>query len=192
MSVKLLVLGLMMEQERHPYDIRQTIKARNWHVTFNVRDGSLYYAVDQLRDDGLIEAAEVVQIAGQNRPDKTIYRITDKGREALLSLLHKQLGETAFPQHPLLQALPFIRHADRERTLRALEGQLTSCAERIALMEAVQKLKDGALPRGSVHLLRGIMKFSLAEKEWLEEMIAEAKSGRLFESKPNEAERGHL
>lgn len=181
----------MMEQERHPYDIRQTIKARNWHVTFNVRDGSLYYAVDQLRDDGLIEAAEVVQIAGQNRPDKTIYRITDKGREALLSLLHKQLGETAFPQHPLLQALPFIRHGDRGITLRALEGQRTACAGRIELMEAVQKLKDGALPRGSVHLLRGIMKFSLAEKEWLEEMIAEAKSGRLFESKPNEAERGH-
>ncbi|MDQ6419904.1 PadR family transcriptional regulator [Paenibacillus sp. LHD-117] len=184
MSVKLLVLGLMMEQDRHPYDIRQTIKARNWHVTFNVRDGSLYYAVDQLREEGMIEAAEVVQISGQNRPDKTIYRITDKGREALNRMLNKQLGETAFPQHPVLPALPFIRHGDRDRTLRHLESQLTACKERIALMESVQKLKEGALPRGSIHLLRGILKFSLAEKEWLDEIIAEARNGRLFEPKP--------
>lgn len=180
----------MMEQDRHPYDIRQTIKARNWHVTFNVRDGSLYYAVDQLRDEGLIEAAEVVQIAGQKRPDKTIYRITDKGKEELLALLHKQLGTPAFPRHPLLQALPFIRHADRERTQQALKGQLADCAERIALMEAVQRLKDGALPRGSVHLLRGILKLSLAEKEWLEEMIEEADNGRLFEPKPHAPDLG--
>jgi DNA-binding PadR family transcriptional regulator len=191
MSVKLLVLGLMMEQDRHPYDIRQTIKARNWHVTFNVRDGSLYYAVDQLREEGLIEAAEIVQAAGQSRPDKTIYRITDKGKESLLVLLHKQLGAAAFPQHPLLQALPFIRHGDRGITLGALEGQRTACAERISLMEAVQKLKDGALPRGSVHLLRGILKFSLAEKEWLDEMIAEAQTGQLFEPKPKAPDIGH-
>ncbi|MHA6483147.1 PadR family transcriptional regulator [Paenibacillus sp. strain BS8-2] len=184
MSVKLLVLGLMMEQDRHPYDIRQTIKARNWHVTFNVRDGSLYYAVDQLRDEGLIEAAEVVQVHGHHRPDKTIYRITAKGKEALLQLLHKQLGGRAFPQHPLLQAMPFIRHADHDLTLRALESQLAACNERLALMESVQKLKDGLLPRGSVHLLRGIQKFSLAEREWLEEMIEETKNGRLFEPKP--------
>jgi len=184
MSVKLLVLGLMMERDRHPYDIRQTIKARNWHVTFNVRDGSLYYAVDQLCQEGSIEAVEIVQAPGQNRPDKTIYRITDKGRETLVKLLNKQLGETAFPQHPVLSALPFIRHSDHTEALRCLETQLEACKERISMMEAVQQLKAGALPRGSVHLLRGILKLSLAEKEWLEEVIAEAKNGRLFEPKP--------
>lgn len=182
MSVKLLVLGLMLEHDRHPYDIRQTIKARNWHVAFNVRDGSLYYAVDQLREEGLIEAVEVVPTLGQNRPDKTIYRITDKGREALIELLDKQLGVTAFPQHPLFPALPFIRHGDRAETVQYLERQHVVCIERITLMEAVLKLKEGLLPRGSSHLIQGIRKVSLAEKEWLEEVIEEARSGKLFET----------
>ena len=67
MSMRLLILGLLMERERHPYEIRQTIKFRNWNESFNLRDGSLYlYAVDQLRQDGLIEASEVVPIPEQS------------------------------------------------------------------------------------------------------------------------------
>ncbi|RIX53002.1 PadR family transcriptional regulator [Paenibacillus nanensis] len=186
MSMKLLVLGLLIEKNRHPYDIRQTIKGRNWHVAFKIRDGSLYYAVDQMRADGLIEAAEVIPVPGDNRPDKTIYRITEKGKASFLELLQKQMNQTAYPEHPIFSALPFVSVADKEKTMTLLGRQLAACKARIELMREVAERKEGALPRGSVHLIRGILRFSEVEKEWLEEIIAEAESGLLFEPKPLE------
>lgn len=179
MSVKLLILGLLMERDRHPYEIRQTIKDRNWHVTFRVRDGSLYYAVDQLRDDGLIEASEIVPVPGENRPDKTIYRITDKGKNEFLGMLYGQMEETQFPYHPLFPSLPFVRHGDPEKVAESTSRQIAACEARIERMKAVIQLKEEVLPKGSLHLLRGILRFSEAERDWLNDVLADAESGAL-------------
>ncbi|WP_168122968.1 PadR family transcriptional regulator [Paenibacillus sp. HB172176] len=181
-SMKLLILGLLMENERHPYEIRQTIKMRNWHTTFNVRDGSLYYAVDQMREHDLIEASEIVTIPGENRPDKTIYRITEKGRKAFLKLLDKQILQVNYPQHPLFAALPFIMHGEPRLVLAAIEQHSEACKERITMLEAVMSIKGDLLPKGSIQMIRGIIQLSEAERSWLEEMRNEAESGRLFES----------
>ncbi|WP_370636434.1 PadR family transcriptional regulator [Cohnella sp. CFH 77786] len=177
--MKLLALGLLMERDRHPYEIRQTIKDRNWHVTFRVRDGSLYYAVDQMREDGLIEAAEVIPVPGDNRPDKTVYRITEKGKEAFLDLLYGQLGESHYPFHPFFPALPFIRHGDTALTAEFALRQLEACEARIERMKAVIELKQDYLPKGALHLLRGILRFSETERDWLKDVLADAESGAL-------------
>ncbi|GMK48175.1 PadR family transcriptional regulator [Paenibacillus glycanilyticus] len=181
MSMKLLILGLLMERDRHPYDIRQTIKQRNWNESFRLRDGSLYYAVDQLRDHGLIETAEIVAVPGDNRPDKTIYRITETGKEAFHKLLYEQLSQVSYPQHPAFLALPFIRHGDQSRIEQLLQKQLAACEERIKRMEAVLEIKGTFLPTGSQMMINGIKKFGEAEKEWLLELLEMARSGSLLQ-----------
>lgn len=181
MSMKLLILGLLMEKDRHPYDIRQTIKQRNWNESFRLRDGSLYYAVDQMREKQLIEAAEIVTVPGDNRPDKTIYRITEKGKAAFHKLLYDQFSEVSYPQHPVFLSLPFVRHGDQEQVIQLLQKQLEACEERIQRMEAVLAFKGDILPRGSNMMIRGIIKFGETEKEWLLELIEEARSGQLLQ-----------
>jgi DNA-binding PadR family transcriptional regulator len=168
-----------MERNRHPYEIRQTIKERNWHHTFKLRDGSLYYAVDQLREDGLIEAAEIIPAPGDNRPDKTIYYITEQGKSAFLDLLYGQLEQDMFPQHPMFVGLPFATHADNARLEQITLKQLEACQTRIQKMEGVLKLKSEWLPRGAVHLIQGILKFSETERDWLQELLNDARSGHL-------------
>ncbi|WNR44214.1 PadR family transcriptional regulator [Paenibacillus roseipurpureus] len=182
MSMRLLILGLLMERERHPYEIRQTIKQRNWNECFKLRDGSLYYAVDQLREDGQIEAAEVVAIPGDNRPDKTIYRITPSGRAAFTKLLEDQFKLTSYPQHPLFLAMPFIRHGDPGKIEALIVQQLEACETRIARMKAVLELKAEFLPRGSSLMIQGFILFGETEKVWLTTLLEEARSGKLFEA----------
>ncbi len=179
MSMKLLILGLLMECNRHPYEIRQTIKARNWHHTFKLRDGSLYYAVDQLREEGMIEAAEVISVQGDNRPDKTIYRITDQGKSALMELLYSRMGQDFYPQHPLFMALPFARHADNARMEQIIEKQLKACEDRIQHIQLVLDVKGEWLPRGTVRMIQGIKRFSETERDWLKDLLEDAKSGEL-------------
>ncbi|SFT07249.1 PadR family transcriptional regulator [Paenibacillus sp. BC26] len=181
MSMRLLILGLLMEYERHPYEIRQTIKDRNWNECFKLRDGSLYYAVDQLREDGLIEAAEVVSVPGENRPDKTIYRITDSGRAAFQELLNAQFKQISYPQHPLFLAMAFVRHGDPKKVEANIVKQLEACQSRIERMHAVLQLKGNFLPRGSSLMIQGFIQFSETEKQWLTILLEEARSGSLFE-----------
>jgi DNA-binding PadR family transcriptional regulator len=182
MSIKLLILGLLMECNRHPYEIRQTIKERNWHHTFRLRDGSLYYAIDQMRNDGLIVATEVISVAGNNRPDKTVYGITDKGRSVFLQMLYDQMQQEVYPQHPMFMALPFARHADNLRLEEIITEQLVACRTRIARIEGVLDLKSEWLPRGAIRMIQGILSLSIAEREWLIETLEDAKSGELTDS----------
>lgn len=179
MSMKLLILGLLMEKDRHPYEIRQTIKARNWHHTFRVRDGSLYYAVDQLREDGLIAVEETVPVPGDNRPDKTIYRITEMGKSSFLGLLYEQMEHEVYPQHPMFIALPFAKHADNEQLEKIIVKQLAACEDRVQKLEAVLVLKGDWLPVGAVRMVEGILRLSKTERDWLQELLEDARSGRL-------------
>ena len=81
MSMKLAILGFLLEGDHHPYEIRIKMKDRGMDQYTKLQMGSLYYAVDRLAEDGYIEAVETIQ--SDSRPDKTIYRITDAGRKLL-------------------------------------------------------------------------------------------------------------
>jgi DNA-binding PadR family transcriptional regulator len=179
MSMRLMVLGLLMERNRHPYDIRQTMKERYWHTVFRIRDGSLYYAVDQLREEGLVEVAEVIPVPGSHRPDKTVYRITEAGKAAFLDLLYKQLEEPYFPQHPMMAALTFARFADQRRIADIAERQLAECERRIEHLREVLRVKGAIMPYSAAQRIRAMIRFSRAEREWIRETIADARSGRL-------------
>jgi DNA-binding PadR family transcriptional regulator len=175
----LLILGLLMEKDRHPYEIRQTIKDRNWHHTFKVRDGSLYYAFDQLRESGLIEVAETIPVPGDNRPDKTVYRINDAGKGHFLELLFAQMEETASPQHPLFVCMPFVHHVDQEKFAALVQKQINDSIVRIERLQSVIAVKGDKVPPGALHLMQGIVMFSETEKRWLEQVQADALSGKL-------------
>ncbi len=179
MSIRLIILGLLMENNRHPYEIRQTIKKRNWHLTFRIRDGSLYYAVDQMRGEGLIEVAETIAVQGDNRPDKIVYRITDKGKEALTRMIYEEFGKDFYPQHPMFAPLAFSRHADNEAMEALIAERLDGCLERIRNVQDVLEIKAGWLPHGAKRMIEGILRFSEAERDWLTKMLEDAQKGLL-------------
>jgi len=180
MSMKLLILGLLMEKDRHPYEMRQTMLERHWNETFRLRDGSLYYAVDQLREEGLIAAAEVIPDPLGKRPDKTVYRITELGREAFLGLLYDQLEQQSRTRHPLFLGLMFAHRAERGRLVEIIQEHLRNCEARIASFEGAIREKERHIPRGAIQMMRGVAAVSKAEREWLLELLAEAESGELL------------
>ncbi|MDG0814647.1 PadR family transcriptional regulator [Cohnella rhizosphaerae] len=177
MSMKLLILGILMEKDRHPYEIRQTMVGRNWNYAFRLRDGSLYYAVDQLRAGGLIEAVHTVPVPGEHRPDKTIYRINDAGRREFDKLMYAQLEQPAYPQHPMMMAMPFLRHADQGRVAEIAGRQLAACEDRIASLEQTLAVKGSGIPASALRMIEGMLAFARAERSWLETIVDEARSG---------------
>jgi DNA-binding PadR family transcriptional regulator len=84
-------LALLVEAPMHPYEMYQLLMARHEDRLVKVRPGTLYHAVARLEEAGLVESAGIDR-AG-NRPERTTYRITGTGREALTERLQNMLSE---------------------------------------------------------------------------------------------------
>src|SRR5262245_28208293 len=89
----LTVLCLLRTRAMHPYEMQRLI--RDWHKDefLDLKRGSLYHAIDRLRRDGLIEAVETRREG--RRPERTVYRLTDGGEQAVQDWLRNMLARPA-------------------------------------------------------------------------------------------------
>lgn len=179
MSMKLVILGLLMEANRHTYDIRQTMKDRGMHNYMKLQDGSLYYAMDQLHKDGFVEAYETLR--DKNRPEKTIYQITEAGKIKFQELLVEQLHEEIKHYHPLYVALPFTIHADQTKIANILEHKILAQKLIMNKMKSLYMEHIDIVPRVVLQMIVGGYKRAFSELKWLEQLQKDAREGRLQE-----------
>lgn len=79
MSTPLVLLGLLAGGERHGYDLKQAHDARFPHAR-PLAFGQVYATLERLVRDGLATPAGTERVDG---PERTVYAITDTGRERL-------------------------------------------------------------------------------------------------------------
>jgi DNA-binding PadR family transcriptional regulator len=122
-------LSLLVEEPMHPYEMYQLLMTRHEDRLVKVRPGTLYHAVGRLEERGLVETAGTDREG--NRPERTTYRITPAGREALTARLQDMLAEPVneYPSFPLAVAeaynLPAALVVDLlDRRLALLQEQL--------------------------------------------------------------------
>ncbi|GIO89024.1 PadR family transcriptional regulator [Paenibacillus lactis] len=177
MSMKLAILGLLLEGNYHPYEIRSIMKDRGMDQYTKLQLGSLYYAVDRLAEEGYIEAVETIQ--SDNRPDKTIYRITDAGRKHFEQLLLKKFRDIEPVHHPLYIALPFSRHADPETLGPILQARIRDAEHRVNQAYQLYVEHRGFVPRSTQHLMVGMYEHAKTDLNWLKRLYADVIDGRL-------------
>src|SRR3954447_26194353 len=90
----LAVLALLYEAPMHPYRMQQLIKERGKDEVINVRQrGSIYQMIERLERAGLIAVRETAR--AENRPERTVYALTDEGHEAVLTWMREMLSTPA-------------------------------------------------------------------------------------------------
>jgi DNA-binding PadR family transcriptional regulator len=128
------VLALLAERPTHPYEMYRLLLERHEDRRVKVRPGSLYHTVDRMAEVGLVAATGTERDGG--RPERTTYRITDAGRDALAerirALLATPLNE--YPHFPV--ALGEAHNLPRQEVVelltartRLLEDELAENAE---------------------------------------------------------------
>ena len=75
----LAVLSCLSERPMHPYEISQTLRHRGKDESIKLNYGALYGVVESLAKAGFIEVQETVREG--KRPERTIYAITEAGRD---------------------------------------------------------------------------------------------------------------
>jgi DNA-binding PadR family transcriptional regulator len=79
LSLSLFILGSLAEETSHPYKLKKALL--DALPVQNMSEGKFYYNFEALQKKGLIEPVETVH--KENRPNKTLYKITEDGREFL-------------------------------------------------------------------------------------------------------------
>ena len=115
----LAVMVLLTERPMHPYEIAQTLRSRGKDTSLKINYGSLYTVVQSLEKHGFVEVAEV-QRQG-NRPERTLYGITDAGREEATEWLSDLLAVPTreFPIFEAALSLMGVIHPDEVARLLA-------------------------------------------------------------------------
>src|SRR3979490_1154335 len=77
----LAVRGLRPDPDMPPYEMERRMPIRHTEELLGLKRGSLYHAINQLQRDGLIESIETRREGPW--PERTVYRLTADGAEAL-------------------------------------------------------------------------------------------------------------
>ena len=172
------VLELLIEKPMHPYEMAQVLRTRNIDARANVKPGSLYHAVERLEAHGHIEVVDT-QREGR-RPERTVYGVTEAGRDALVERAKAMIGTIApeFPEYA--SGLSALNELDREDALNELRTRaLRLRAEDAADQVIMENLAAKPLP--AIHWLD--FKF-LAERRafelaWTDRLIEDITTGRV-------------
>jgi DNA-binding PadR family transcriptional regulator len=176
-SLGLIVLGTLIEAPMHVYRMQKLIERRGKHRVVNVRSrASLYQTLDRLVRLGLVEVQETVR--GDARPDRTIYAITDAGREAAGEWLREMLRTTGgeFPEFIAAVSVMMMLPPDDAR------AQLELRAERLAAALADTEAEMDSVPDlPRLFLLEEEYRRTVLEAElaWVRGVIADLRAGRL-------------
>src|SRR5215471_5467944 len=106
----LSILELLDEHPMHPYEMASRMRMRHHDEFIRLNFGTLYHSVEVLERNGWIVPSEREKEG--RRPERTIYRLTDSGREVLTSTLGELL-RTPRKEYPQFAAgLMFMHHLE--------------------------------------------------------------------------------
>lgn len=174
----LSILELLNERPMHPYELAATMRERHHDEFIRLNFGSLYHTVDSLERYGWVVPAEKEKEG--NRPERTIYRLTDSGRKVLLQVVSEIIAQPRREYPHFAAGLMFMHQLDAATAAHVLEQR----AE--ALQEVITKLShilDEVLAGGHTRLALIELEHKIAmigaERDWVRKIANEINEGKL-------------
>jgi DNA-binding PadR family transcriptional regulator len=176
-SLGLVVLWHLVEEPMHVYRMQKLIEGQGKHRVVNVRSpASLYQTIKRLEDHGLVEVRQKVR--DSNQPDRTVYAITDRGRQTARHWLQEMLLETGgeYPEFIAAVSMMFVLAPEEVSDLldgraRRLEADLTLAERELAAYPQLPRLFLLDEEYRSVALR--------AELDWIRTLSDDIREGRL-------------
>ncbi|TDB75989.1 PadR family transcriptional regulator [Micromonospora sp. KC723] len=181
--LELAILGLLQESPMHGYELRKELTAKLGAIRAAISYGSLYPTLRRLQAAGWItEAAETPATAGEvpaltSRRGRVVYKITAEGKERFAQLI-AQAGPETYDDTGFGVHFAFFSRTDQATRLRILEGRRRTIEERREGLRDVLARAAERLDAYTLELQRHGLDACEREVRWLEELIANERSGR--------------
>ncbi|MDQ7907051.1 PadR family transcriptional regulator [Phytohabitans sp. ZYX-F-186] len=186
----LAILGLLQESPMHGYELRKELATKLGAIRAAISYGTLYPTLRRLQAAGWItEAGEAAAGAEEvppltTRRGRVVYKITAEGKERFAELL-AQAGPETYDDAGFGVHFAFFARTDRATRLRILEGRRRKVEERREGLRDVLARATERLDAYTLELQRHGLDACEREVRWLEELIANERSGRAPEAGPS-------
>lgn len=168
-STRLFVLGELARGPMHGHQIRREAQLDRTELWADVKPGSLYGALHRLVAEGAIEVVRTEQSGG---PARTVYGLTDVGRQELAAQRDEALRTTALPSDPVDLALQYTGDLAEETLRDLITDRRAALAEQLAAWqhehERARPYLRGLEPMTFAHTERRLH----AELDWHDELLA--------------------
>jgi DNA-binding PadR family transcriptional regulator len=173
----LAVMVFLAERAMHPYEIARLLRQRGKEHSIKINYGSLYTVVQNLEKHGFVAVAGV-QRQG-NRPERTLYGLTDAGRAEMHDWLADLLAVPAkeYPAFEAALSLMPVLHPDEVTDL--LTERADALEVRAAGLRGVLGRLDDDLPR--IFLIETEYELHMIEAEaaWVRALAGELADGTI-------------
>jgi DNA-binding PadR family transcriptional regulator len=181
-STRLLILGVVKQKQPiHGYDVRRELELWNAEKWANIAYGSIYFALNKMTEEGLLEALSETDEDNNRRTQKIRYTITCQGEQEFNRLLREFWWEVK-PQHdPFLVAVTFMDQMPREELLKALQFRANNLRTLIPSWRWLnqQKMNVPTVARHIAAQLEYAVLHAETDLRWLEDVIQKVEQGEL-------------
>jgi len=138
---------------------------------------NLYSTIKRLHASGLIAVRQTER--DQQYPERTVYELTDKGRQVVHQWLADMVStpRNEFPEFPA--ALSFLMLLGPDGARSSLEQRVHRLRESLAALEADLEQYSGDLPRVTLLEVEYQRAVTTAELAWAERVVSDLRSGAL-------------
>lgn len=171
----LAVLSVVVERPMHPYEMASVLTARDKDQDMEIKWGTLYRVVQNLEKHGFLEPSPTERHGG--RPERTVYRITETGREELTDWA-RELVSTPETEHPRFRAgLSVMSILRPDDVTRLLEARVRQIAEQIESKQGALDNHSNDVPR--LFLIEDEYDLAMrrAELDWTRSLLRELTEG---------------
>ncbi len=175
--VRLFILGaLATGGPTYGYQIRQNALRDQTEWWTDVKPGSLYNALHRMADEGLVEVDRTE--TPDNSPQRTIYRITSAGRQALVVQRDEALQRVVVATDPLDLALRYVSDLPTDTLVEIITARHTALLQRLWLHEQAYASARPYLEGLDTITFRHVLNRLRTEVQWHEQLLAELAATR--------------
>ncbi|MGB3101675.1 MAG: PadR family transcriptional regulator, partial [Psychrobacillus psychrotolerans] len=182
MSIQIYILSKLIAEDNYPYKLKKELSDPiPFDKIGDLTESKLYYHFESLSKQGLIQQVEVIK--EENRPDKQVYTITEKGREDLPKKIY-ELFEKANKLAEVIVGLMFLRYVEKSHIILILEKKLESLhSKQLQLKDIYCHIRVEDTVQEMVDFADGYISDTIInEITWLENLIAKLKNRDIYES----------
>jgi DNA-binding PadR family transcriptional regulator len=173
----LTVLSLLAYEPLYPYRMQRLMQLWGKDRVVNVgQRANLYKTINRLHEAGLIAVRQTER--DHQYPERTVYELTDDGREVARQWLEGMLAgpRNEFPEFPA--ALSFVMMLGPEKALDVLDRRAAVLRDDVAALETDLQ-ETTSLPRVVVLETEYLRAVTAAELGWVESVVEDLRQGTL-------------
>ena len=182
MKAEFFILGALHRGDLHPYEIKRRLNNALVECYTDVDVGTLYYAVRQLVKAGDIAPKTRQKVARGG--ERTIYRITSRGRNRFQELLRQRFQEKGTVAQTIYPALLFLHLARLPVVAELLRECLRQTESALAKIGGIKEQFGAGLGTGNCYLMDHLIEVRQLDRRWLRRLLSKVQTGKVRAPQP--------